>query len=85
MSKSVLVLCGTGSERIDYLDDPPVIYGPFENEEEARAWLWDSHANIVPDVVPGENVCELRFMANRDHSLAYLTAPDMDKETIYAR
>lgn len=81
MSKPVLVLCGTGSERKDYLDDPAVVYGPFETNDAADDWLLSTHANVrrdVPDDEMDEDTfeCELGYWATRDHSLAFLTAPE---------
>ena len=79
--KPVLVLCGTGSERENYLDDPAAVYGPFTSTDEADHWLLTTHANSAREDVSSEfdedtYECELGFWATRDHSLAFLTAPE---------
>lgn len=78
--KPVLVLCGSGSDRRDYLDDPAAIYGPFENEGAAEHWLFEQHAT-KPNELDDEGLldsheCDLGYWADRDHSLAYLTTPE---------
>lgn len=80
MTRPVLVLCGTGSDRNDYLDDPAAVYGPFADEEAANGWLFEQHATTPNDFDDegGSDAteCELGYWADRDHSIAFLTTPE---------